>query len=193
MQRIAEVLLGSVSPFQLMMGKLIGMTAVSLTIAAVYLGGGYAAAIYHGLGDHLSPGLILMFLLFQTLACMMFGSLFAAVGAACSDMKETQNLMWPVMLLAVLPMFLISTVLQEPNGPVATSMSFFPFATPTLMVARQAIPPGMDWWQPVVGMLGVLATTVVCVWVAGRIFRVGILMQGKGANLRELARWVLRG
>jgi ABC-2 type transport system permease protein len=71
--------------------------------------------------------------------------------------------------------------------------SFFPFATPTLMVARMATPPGIPAWQPLVGVLGVLATTVVCVYVAGRIFRVGLLMQGKGARLGEMIKWVFRG
>jgi ABC-2 type transport system permease protein len=107
-------------------------------------------------------------------------------------MKETQNLLWPVMLLATMPMFVLGNVLQEPNSKVATILSFFPFATPTLMIARQAVPPGVDWWQPVVGAVGVLVTTLLCVYAAGRIFRVGILMQGKGARLGEMVRWVFK-
>jgi ABC-type Na+ efflux pump permease subunit len=130
---------------------------------------------------------------FQFLAALMFGSLFIAIGAACTDMKETQNLLWPVMLLASLPLFLMGTVLREPNAPVARGLSFFPFATPTLMIARQAVPPGIPWWEPVLGVVLVLATTVFCVYAAGRIFRVGILMQGKGARVGELLRWVFRG
>jgi ABC-type Na+ efflux pump permease subunit len=193
MQRIAEVLLGSVRPFELMMGKLLGMTAVSLTIVAVYLAGMLWAAHQFDVTEYLTVDLLLWFLLFQALAALMFGSLFIAIGAACTDMKETQNLMWPVMLLAMTPMFLLGNVLREPNSPVATSMSFFPFATPTLMITRMAVPPGIPLWQPVVGVLIVLATTVLCVYAAGRIFRVGILMQGKGAKLSEMMRWVFRG
>jgi ABC-2 type transport system permease protein len=193
MQRIAEVLLGSVRPFQLMLGKLLGMTGVSLTISAAYLGGVYFMAWYFKFGDSVSPGLIAWFILFQALAGLMYGSLFIAIGAACTDMKETQNLMWPVMLLATLPMFVLGTVLQEPNSPVVVALSFFPFATPMLMIARLSIPPGVVWWQPVLGtVLGVL-TTLLCVWAAGRIFRVGLLMQGKGARLGDIARWVFRG
>jgi ABC-2 type transport system permease protein len=97
------------------------------------------------------------------------------------------------MLLAMLPLFVIVNVLQEPNSAVVTGLSFFPFATPGLMVARLAVPPGVDWWQPAVGALGVLLTTLLCVWAAGRVFRVGLLMQGKGARLGEVARWVFRG
>jgi ABC-2 type transport system permease protein len=193
MQRIAEVLLGSVRPFELMLGKLLGMTAVSLTISAVYLGGGLWVARHFGYAQYLTPTLLAWFLIYQALAALMYGSLFTAVGAACTDMKETQTLMWPVMLLVMVPMFLVGNVIREPNGPMVTGVSLFPFATPMLMVSRMAVPPGVPWWQPVVGVAGVLVTTLLCVWAAGRIFRIGILMQGKGANLGEMARWVFRG
>jgi ABC-2 type transport system permease protein len=72
-------------------------------------------------------------------------------------------------------------------------VSFFPFATPMLMIARQAASPGLPWWQPVVGMAGVVVTTLLCVWAAGRIFRVGLLLQGKGAKMSDLVRWVFHG
>ncbi len=193
MQRIAEVLLGSVQPFPLMLGKIVGMTGVSLTIAAVYLGGAYWSAQRFGFAEHLPASLLLWFVLFQALSSLMYGSLFIAVGAACTDMKETQNLLWPIMLLATMPMFVLGNVIQEPNSKVATALSFFPFATPMLMIARQAVPPGVPWWQPTLGAAGVLATTLFCVWAAGRVFRVGLLMQGKGAKVSEMVRWVFRG
>jgi ABC-2 type transport system permease protein len=193
MQRIAEVLLGSVPPFSLMLGKLLGMTAVSLTITAVYLGCGLWAAVEFDVTRYIGTGLLIWFFLFQALASLMYGSLFIAIGAACTDTKETQNLLWPVMLLACLPMFVLGNVLQEPNSAVCTGMSFFPFATPMLMTARLGVPPGVPWWQPVLGIAVVLATTLACVWAAGRIFRVGLLMQGKGASFREITRWVFRG
>jgi ABC-2 type transport system permease protein len=194
MQRIAEVLLGSLTPFELMLGKLLGMTAVSLTIVVVYLGGAIAGAYYYQLGAYVpSAGLLAWFVVFQTLAAFLYGSLFTAIGAACTDMKETQNLLLPVLLICCVPLFLMGNVVREPNGLVVTGASFFPFATPMLMIARQAVPPGVPWWQPFAGVAVVLAATLACVWAAGRIFRVGILMQGKGARLGEMLRWVLRG
>ncbi len=193
MQRIAEVLLGSVRPFDLMLGKLLGMTAVSLTITSVYLGGAYWAARHYGFAQYIPADLLAWFVVFQALAALMYGSLFIAVGAACTDMKETQNLLWPVMLLAMLPMFLMGSVLQEPNSGVAVGLSFFPFATPMLMILRQSVPPGVPPWQPILGVGLVVLTTLLCVWAAGRIFRVGILMQGKGAKLDEMLRWILHG
>lgn len=193
MQRIAEVLLGSVRPFQMMMGKLIGMVAVSFTLSAVYLGAVFWSAHRYGFAQYIPADVLLWFLLYQMLAVLMFGSLFIAIGAACTDMRETQSMLWPVMLLIALPMFVWLNVIREPTSTFATCLSLFPFATPTLMLARQAVPPGIPWWQPVVGVVGVLLTTFLCVYAAGRIFRVGILMQGKGAQVGELIRWVFRG
>jgi ABC-2 type transport system permease protein len=193
MQRIAEVLLGSVSPFQLMLGKLIGMTAVSLTISAVYLGGAYWAAYHYGLSDLISGSLLAWFLVYQTLASLMFGALFIAVGAACTDMRETQNLLWPVMMLAVSPMFFLGPLMRSPESPLIVGMSYFPFATPSMMIARLGIPDGAKPWEPFVGAALMLLTTLLCVWVAGRIFRVGILLMGKGASLGQMAHWVFRG
>jgi ABC-2 type transport system permease protein len=193
MQRIAEVLLGSVPPFELMLGKLLGMTAVSLTVTIVYLGGAYVAARQYGFDKHIPLNLLAWFIIFQGLAALMYGSLFIAIGAACTDMKETQNLLWPVLVLAMLPMFLMGSALQEPNSAVAVSLSFFPFSTPMLMILRQSVPPGVPSWQPLLGVVLVILTTLFCVWAAGRIFRVGILMQGKGAKLDEMFRWVFHG
>jgi ABC-2 type transport system permease protein len=192
-QRIAEVLLGSVRPFELMAGKFVGMVGVSLTIAAVYLGGGFAAARYYGYAEALTPSLLAWFVVFQVLAVFMYGAMFTAVGAACTDAKEAQSLLWPVTMLIILPMFLLVNVIREPNSPFAIATSLIPFATPILMVARQAVPPGVPWWQPALATVLMLAMTVACIYAAGRIFRVGLLMQGKGAKLADLARWVIRG
>lgn len=192
-QRIAEVLLGSVPPFQLMAGKLLGVIGVSLTMASVYLVGGYLVADHIGVADLLSPALLIWFLLFLVLALLIFGSLFIAVGAAAGDIKDTQTLLMPIMVIACLPFFALGPIMQDPNGKIAVVCSFFPFATPMLLVARQSVPPGVPLWQMISGIILVLATTLFCVWAAGRIFRVGILMQGKGARFGDLVRWVAKG
>jgi ABC-2 type transport system permease protein len=193
MQRIAEVLLGSVRPFELMLGKLLGMIGVSLTIAAFYLAGAYWAAHRYGFADYLPTSLLIWFVVYQVLAVLMYGSLFIAIGAACTDMKETQSLLLPVMMVACLPLFVLVPVIESPNGVFATAISFFPPSTPMLMITRQAVPPGIAWWQPLAGVVVVLLATVLCVYAAGRIFRVGILMQGKGAQLSQLLKWIFQG
>ncbi|HEV3116276.1 MAG TPA: ABC transporter permease [Gemmataceae bacterium] len=193
MQRIAEVLLGSIGPFDLMLGKLLGMVGVSLTLAAVYLGGAFWAAHRYHFAQFIPTSLLIWFMVYQTLAVLMFGSLFIAIGAACSDMRETQSMTWPVMLLVCIPVFVWFNVIREPNSSFATGISLFPFATPMLMLGRQAVPPGIPIWQPILGVCLVLLTTALCVYAAGRIFRVGILMQGKGAHPGQMLKWVIRG
>ncbi len=193
MQRIAEVLLGSIPPFQLMLGKLLGTVGVSLTISVVYLGGAYAALSYLGYANHFPVHLLLWFLVYQSLAVLMYGAVFAAVGAAVSDLKESQSMLMPVMVLIMAPYFVWMNVLKAPTATFSVVVSLIPPATPMLMLLRQGIPPGVPIWQPIVGILGVILTTLLTVVAAGRIFRVGLLMQGKGAKFSEMFRWVLRG
>jgi len=193
MQRIAEVLLASIPPFQLMLGKLLGTVAVSLTMVSLYLTGAFLALDRSGYGQYFPWHLLGWFIVFQVLAVVMFGSIFIAIGAAVSDMKEAQSMMTPVMLLIMAPLFVWLNVVREPNSSMAVLFSLFPTATPMLMLVRQAVPPGIPLWQPILGIHGVLIMTLLCVFAAGRIFRVGILMQGKGAKIADMIRWAVRG
>ncbi len=193
MQRIAEVLLGSVSPFQLMMGKLLGTVGVSLTIGTLYLGGAFYAVGRAGYAELLPTHIIVWFVVFQSLAVLMFGSVFIAIGAAVTDLKEAQALTTPVMIVVVSPLFVWLNVVREPSSTFSLVASLIPPATPMLMTIRQTVPPGVPLWQPMLGIVLVLLTTTLCVFAAGRIFRVGILMQGKGAKMGEMLRWVIRG
>jgi ABC-2 type transport system permease protein len=193
MQRISEVLLGSVDPFQLMMGKLLGLTAVSLTISVVYLTAAFVGGAFSGMLEFLPVPVLAWFVPYQILALMMYGSLSLAIGAAAKDIKGTQPYIFPVAMLATLPMLFLVPVMQNPNGTFAIILSFFPFASPMLMTARLAVPPGVAWWQPVAAIIPMALTTFACVYVAGRVFRVGILMQGKGASVGDLMRWVVSG
>jgi ABC-2 type transport system permease protein len=108
-------------------------------------------------------------------------------------MKEAQAMLTPVTIVTMIPLFVWVNVIREPTSTFATLFSLFPPATPMLMVARIAVPPGIPWWQPTLGVVLVLAATLMCVYAAGRIFRIGILLQGKGPRLGEMVRWVVRG
>lgn len=191
--RIAEVLLGSLRPFELMMGKLLGMVGVSLTVTTVYLVGVYFALKQAHYDQYFPAQVIWWFVAYTVLAVLMFGSIFAAVGASVSDLKESQNLLTPVMLVAFAPMFVWMNVVREPNSTLSTVLSLVPTATPMLMIVRQVVPPGIPMWQPFLGITLVLLTTSAFVFAAGRIFRVGILMQGKGAKISDMLRWLVRG
>ncbi|HEY2881589.1 MAG TPA: ABC transporter permease [Pirellulales bacterium] len=192
-QRIAEVLLGSANPFQLMMGKLMGNVGVALTIVTLYLSGSYFMAQRLGYADLLPTWLIGWFVVFEVLACVLYGSIFIAIGSACSDLKDAQTLLTPIMLGLVFPLMVWFTIVQEPMSTFAQWISFFPPATPMLMLLRMASTSLVPWWQPVLGMVCVLATTMFAVFAAGRIFRIGVLLQGKAPKMTELARWVFSG
>ena len=102
-------------------------------------------------------------------------------------------MMGPLMLLLMSPMFVWFNVVREPNSTMALVLSLIPPMTPMLMIVRQSVPPGIPIWQPLTGIVLVLVATLICVFAAGRIFRVGMLMQGKGAKVSEMARWAIRG
>jgi ABC-2 type transport system permease protein len=191
--RIAEVLLGSVSPFELMMGKLLGGVGVALTLAAIYFGAAYYVALKQGMAGYVTGGSMVWFVVFTILGTLMYGALFVAAGAAVTNIKEAQTMVMPVMLLIIVPLSLTMNIIQDPGGVIALSASFFPLSAPMVMTARIVIPPGTPIWQVILSALVSLTTTVVLIWAAGRIFRVGILLQGQGANYAQLARWIIRG
>lgn len=191
MSKISEVLLGSVTPFELMMGKLLGNAGIGAVLAALYVGGGYAAALYYGYGDVISGGLMVALALYLVLAILLYGSLFMAVGSACSDLKDSQSLMMPVILLTVLPMFVMSSILTNPSSGLSVAISLFPPASPYLMLMRLAMRPSPPAWQVALSIAGTALTAMFCVWAAAKIFRTGLLMQGKAPSYRELARWVV--
>jgi ABC-2 type transport system permease protein len=193
MSRISEVLIGSVTPFELMMGKLAGSIAVSLLLAAVYVAGGTAVAHRFGYGDVVHATDLAWLFLFLLLASFMFGSVFITIGAACSDLKDAQGMMPPAMLLLMLPWLTWFAVLNAPDSPIAIGLSFFPTATPFLMLLRIMLPPGPPLWQVALSVAVTSAATVGMVYAAGKIFRTGLLMQGKAASFGEMWRWVRAG
>ena len=191
--RIAEVLLGSVSPSQLMAGKLLGCVAGSLTIVLVYGLGALGLAQYYQVFNLVPLGIVPWFLVYQVLAVLLFGSLFMAVGACVNDRKEAQSMLMPIMLLIVFPMFVWFSVVQQPTGNFAMWMSFVPPGTAMLMVLRIAASPDIPFWQPAVGVLILLAATGLCVFAAGRIFRIAILAQGRVPKFKQLWQWIIKG
>jgi len=193
MQRIAEVLLASVRPSQLMFGKLLGALGVSGTMISFYIIAGLIAARYMNVSQSVPYHVLPWFAVYGISALFMFGSMFLAVGSACNDLKESQSMVMPLMLFILLPVFIWLPVIKEPTGSFATWMSFFPTFTPMLMLVRLASPVSIPMWQPWVGLLGVALFTIASVWAAGRIFRVGILMQGKPPRPLDILRWALRG
>jgi ABC-type Na+ efflux pump permease subunit len=174
-----------------MMGKLLGNTGIAVFLAALYIGGGYVVALYHGYADVVSTWMLLVLGLFLVLAILLYGSLYTAVGSACNELKDAQSLMMPIILLSTFPVMVWPAVLRNPASPLSVGLSLFPPASPYLMLMRLGMRPAPPAWQVGLSVIGTAMTALVCVWAAGKIFRTGLLMQGKAPSFRELARWVM--
>ncbi|MEO8481645.1 MAG: ABC transporter permease [Acidobacteriota bacterium] len=190
MSRVSEVLIASIPPLHLMSGKLLGVAGVSVALASIYLGGGIYALFTSGNFDLVRPALIGWAFIFLVCAVLIFGSVFIAIGSACSDLKDSQAMMQPVMLFLALPVLMSTFVLRAPNSPLAVGLSLFPPSTPFLMLVRLALTPAPPMWQVLLSLVLTISTAALFVWAAGKIFRVGLLMQGKPPNLPELLRWI---
>jgi ABC-2 type transport system permease protein len=203
--RIMEVLVSSVSPFQLMLGKVIGLGAANLTQIAIWVAIGImifsnrtALNVSANVSEIVfNPVLIVFFILFLIIAYVMYASLFAFIGSICNSDKEAQNFMFPIIISLMLPVLLLMYIIQEPDSTLSVVLSMIPVLTPTMMVARLniAAPETFNFADPiileaVIGVVIALAFTVLLVWVTARVFRIGILMYGKRPTLPEIIKWV---
>jgi len=193
MQRVFEMLLATTTPFELMMGKVLAAVGRSLTSSVFYVIGallGLQGAALIGLVPfHLLP----WFFVYVVAEVTMLSALGAGLGAATSAPRDAQSFAVLLTLPVMVPLFLIVPLAQSPNGKLATVLSMIPPFTPMVMLLRQAMPGGVPVWQPWVGLVGVVLCTWFVTWVAARIFRVTILMQGKPPRLPDLVRWAVRG
>jgi ABC-2 type transport system permease protein len=115
---------------------------------------------------------------------------FLSIGAACSDLKDAQSMMQPSIFFLLIPIFMAPIILNAPNSTLSIVVSLVPTATPFLMLLRLAMTPPPPAWQVGLSLVLTIGTSVLFVWSAGRIFRVGLLMQGKAPNLPELLKWI---
>jgi ABC-2 type transport system permease protein len=188
-QRIFEMLLGLATPMELMAARVLAALGRSLTSSAFYIFG--ALLVLQGMAMmgavplHLLP----WFFVYLVAQVTMLSSFAAALGAACNSPQDAQNLAVVLVTPIMIPFFVMMPVMTAPNGAMATVMSLIPPFTPMVMLLRQSMPAGVPAWQPWVGLVGILLWTAGGTWVAARIFRVGILMQGQPPKLSEIVRW----
>jgi ABC-2 type transport system permease protein len=192
-QRIVEMLLGAATPFELMAGRVLGTVGVSVTSSIFYVAGGTLVLQAMGLAGMLPLSIVAWFYVYLLADVVMLCAFAAALGAACSTPQDAQNLAVVLLAPCVIPLFMLVSVLRHPNGALATVLSLIPPFTPILMLLRQAMPNGVPAWQPWAGLAGVVLCAIGAVWAAARIFRVGILMQGRPPRLAELVRWAVKG
>jgi ABC-2 type transport system permease protein len=196
--RIVEVLLSSVKPFQLMLGKVIGIGMVSLTqimVWALSLGlvSALAAAQAIALGSFKVPripfSVLFFFALYFLLGYFLYATLYALVGSMVSSQEDGQQAQFPITMFIAIPMALASFVMTKPDSVLSTTLSLIPFFSPILMFMRITVqqPPA---WQIALSIALLIATIFGAIWLAAKIYRVGVLMYGKRPSLPELMKWL---
>lgn len=188
--RIMEVLLSAVSPFQLMAGKILGQMCAGFIIVAVYAGAGLIALIGFSLADLVQPWQIAWLLVFYVLAYLFIASVFAAIGSAVSDIQEANSLMTPAMLLIMIPMFTVFPIIQNPTGMLAQVLSYLPPFSPFAMIARVSSNQPPAQWQIVLSALVSALGAIAAVWAASKVFRIGVLLYGKPPSIPTLIKWI---
>lgn len=200
--RVAEVVVSSVPPWQLLAGKVIGVGAVGLTQFFVWISSAVLLMRYRGpilerLGasamsftpPDVTIGMGLILLLFFVAGYVFYSALFAAVGAMVSTEQEAQQALMPIILLLVSSFAFFQPILSKPTSGLAHTLSWLPFSAPIVMPLRMAVMP-VAGWEVAVALISVAAGSYIAVWIAARIYRTGMLMYGKRPTMRELARWL---
>lgn len=212
--RIAEVIVSSVRPFQLMMGKIVGISLVALTqfilwilfVLLIYnitkvsgshsdMMSGMVGKIQEVIGSINLPLLLFCFAFYLLGGFFFYSSLYAAIGSAVNeDMREAQSLALPVTMLVIFSIGMMTTTIADPTGKVAFWASMIPFSSPIVMMARIpfGVPGTVPWWQLALSMALLVAGFFCTTWFAGKIYRTGILMYGKKPGWKEMVKWAFR-
>ncbi|QNJ96762.1 ABC transporter permease [Constantimarinum furrinae] len=222
--RIIEVIISSVKPVKLLLGKIFGTSLAGITqfLAWVILLTVFSAVITSifnidpsaistpqqqmvqtdagGMENIISEvfleinnmpilNLIIMFVLFFIGGYLLYASLYAAIGAAVDSETDTQQFMLPILMPLILAVYVgFFTVIENPHGTVSQVFSYIPFTSPVVMLMR--IPFGVPLWQQILSLVILFATFIGTVWIAAKIYRVGILMYGKKPSYKELIKWI---
>lgn len=190
--RIMEILITSVTPMQLLVGKIIGLGALGLLQLGIWMIGG-AVALQLGQntellsGVYIPPDMLMLGLIYFLLTYFLIASLMAGIGATAGGEQESRQLSSIFSLLLFLPFFFLYNLITDPNGTISTILTLLPFTSPVTTIFRMAFGT-VPTWQLVVSLIVQIVTTVLIMWAAARVFRWSLLMYGKRPNLRELVR-----
>ena len=198
--RIVEVLLSSVSPVQLMSGKIAGMAATGLTVVGswflclsvlVVVGPSLMGAPKDFLSHiPIDPLYMVAFVFYFLVGYLFYAAILAGIGSVCNSLKESQNLMSPLIIVMMIPMLAMVPVGQDPNGTMARVLSFIPPFTPFVMMNRAAGPPAL--WEYLLTTVLMIVSVVLAFRGAAKVFRIGVLLTGKPPRLKEIFKWMLR-
>ena len=222
--RIIEVIISSVKPLQLMLGKIFGTSLAGITQFAIWVILiailSFAASSFFGIDLSANPqqemmtaavsdvnanselqaliaelhslpliNLIVAFVLFFVGGYLLYSSLYAAIGAAVDNETDTQQFLMPVVILLVVGFYVgFFTALEDPHGTISVVFSYIPFTSPIVMLIR--IPFGVPIWEQILSLSVLIFSFLVTVWIAAKIYRVGILMHGKKPSYKDLIKWL---
>jgi ABC-2 type transport system permease protein len=222
--RIIEVIISSVKPIQLMLGKIFGTSLAGITQFAIWVILiailSFAASNFFGIDLSANPqqemmtaavsdvnanselqaliaelhslpliNLIVAFVLFFVGGYLLYSSLYAAIGAAVDNETDTQQFLMPVVILLVVGFYVgFFTALEDPHGTISVVFSYIPFTSPIVMLIR--IPFGVPIWEQILSLSVLIFSFLVTVWIAAKIYRVGILMHGKKPSYKDLIKWL---
>lgn len=206
--RIMEVLASSLTPFQMLLGKIVGVGLTGLLQLGIWGGVLFLASSQRTRLAELfgvdptamtaipipsfPPDLLVIFLLYFALGFLIYGALFAAVGSMVNTVQEMQQFIFPVMMLVIIAFFGMFAVLKDPTAGIGVTFSFVPFFAPIVMPVRwsmTSVPIG----ELVLSLGGMVVGVLAVAWLAGRIYRTGILMYGKKPSIGEVFRWIKAG
>src|SRR4051812_43204225 len=191
--RIAEILFSSMRSFPLMMGKLIGVSLVALTQLSIWAVAFLAFSLYMAGSSfsvpHIPPMVFVYFVIFFLMGYFIYATVYAVVGSMVTTTQEGGQLALPIVLMLVMGFYLSFNIIRSPSSPLAFWASMFPFFAPITMLVRivTETPP---LWQILLSLGIGFATATGLIWLASRIYRVGMLMYGKKATIPEVIRWV---
>jgi ABC-2 type transport system permease protein len=191
--RIIEIMVSSVKPVELMMGKLIGVGLVGLTQFAIWgvlIGGviGFGGVSLSGIEGANLLKMSLFFIIFFICGYWIYASLFAAVGALVSNPEDAQQFIMPITVIVLFALYSGMYSAQNPDGALAFWSSLFPLTSPIVMMTRLAY--GIPWWQLLLSIVLLVVTAILMVKMAAKIYRTGILMYGKKPAWKEIIKWL---
>jgi len=218
MNRIVEIIVSSVRPFDLLMGKVLGIGAMGLVqmafwailiLAGMFFSGAVIAQFLDpstlSLPESASqeellaaaninipainPFVFVWFVLFFLVGYLLYASLFSAIGSSVEQQQDAQSLMLPVMLPIILSIIFLQTIVEAPNSTLAVALSMIPLTSPISMVVRFAV-TDLPFWEISLSFLILLGSFFGSIWISSRIYRVGILMYGKKASFKDLVKWI---
>lgn len=218
MNRVVEIIVSSVRPFQLLMGKVLGIGAMGLVQMSFWAGLMAAGTMLSGtiismfvdtasleLPDtatqaevldavgfsipEIGPEVFIFFVVYFLLGYLLYATLFAGVGSSVEQQQDAQSLMIPIMMPIIISIVFITAVIEAPNSTLAVGLSLFPFTAPIPMVVRIAMVE-VPIWQIAASLILLFGTFIGAVWVSSRIYRIGILSYGKKPSLKEIIKWM---